>query len=120
MMSEQQRCDVLVVDDDRDSVDSIAMVLEDEGLRCATATNGAAAVRLLWAERPRVVLVDVVMQGIDGLPLPAVIRQKPELADTPVILMTGSYSRSSKPPGVLLKPFTRERLLDAIRPHLKS
>lgn len=76
---------VLVVDDSEDMQDTYELLLEGEGYEVRKASDGAAGLRAVAAERPDVVLLDMMMPDVDGLqflqrlplecaaPLPAVI-----------------------------------------------
>jgi DNA-binding response OmpR family regulator len=58
--------DVLIVDDDPDMVETIAMVLEADGYSCRTATNGREALVAAEFKRPAIVLLDMVMPVMNG------------------------------------------------------
>ncbi|WP_081885014.1 PAS domain S-box protein [Paraburkholderia kururiensis] len=85
---------VLVVDDNRDSADSLAMLLELKGHDVRVAYDGAAA--LDQAERfvPHVALIDIAMPKMDGYAALRVLRKRPELADTYFAAMTGFGQQS--------------------------
>lgn len=85
---------VLVVDDNRDSADSLAMLLELKGHDVRVAYDGAAA--LDQAERfvPHVALIDIAMPKMDGYAALRVLRTRPELADTYFAAMTGFGQQS--------------------------
>src|ERR1041385_3987695 len=57
---------ILVVDDNRDSADSLALLLRGEGFTVDTAYDGAEAIRLADASRPNVVLLDIQMPKLSG------------------------------------------------------
>jgi DNA-binding NtrC family response regulator len=78
---------VLIVDDELDVVENWARLLMRDGYRCSTATGGRQALTLVEAERPDVVLTDLVMPDVDGITL---LRRVIELdSDLPVIVVTG-------------------------------
>ncbi|WP_419150544.1 PAS domain S-box protein [Paraburkholderia kururiensis] len=85
---------VLVVDDNHDSADSLAMLLELKGHDVRVAYDGAAA--LDQAERfvPHVALIDIAMPKMDGYAALRVLRRRPELADTYFAAMTGFGQQS--------------------------
>jgi CheY-like chemotaxis protein len=58
---------VLVVDDTPDMVRLIRKVVEDQGHDVLEADNGPAALAIVAAERPDVILLDVMMPGMDGI-----------------------------------------------------
>ena len=57
---------IVIVDDERDTVDTLCAVLADEGHDVVGATSGAEAIRQVRAQLPDAVLVDINMPGISG------------------------------------------------------
>jgi two-component system cell cycle response regulator len=108
---------VLVVDDDGDIRQLVAEVLEAEGYRVLTADDGAA-VPLARAERPDVLLLDVMMPGMDGPTISRLLRQDPTTAHIPIIAMTALSYRARQ--AVMLadvwlsKPFDLDALLQVV------
>ena len=80
---------VLVVDDEPDSLRMLTAALEGAELSVLVATSGEAALDLLDHILPDMILMDAVMPGIDGFETTARIKKRPELANVPVIFMTG-------------------------------
>ena len=60
---------ILVVDDDTDLVEMVSMKLESEGFRVAKAYDGVEAMDSIKAERPALVILDVMMPRKDGYTL---------------------------------------------------
>ena len=80
---------VLVVDDEPDSLRMLTAALEGAELSVLVATSGQAALDLLGHILPDLILMDAVMPGIDGFETTSRIKARPELANVPVIFMTG-------------------------------
>jgi signal transduction histidine kinase/ActR/RegA family two-component response regulator len=80
---------VLVVDDNRDAADSLAMILEMSGTEVAVAYDGAQALVLLDAEEPDVVLMDIGMPGMDGYEVARRIRSAPGGDRFHLVALTG-------------------------------
>ena len=109
---------ILVVDDEFDLASTLRAILEGEGYRVETCSNGREVLDRLKAGRPDLLLTDVMMPVLSGFEVLRVMQQTPGLGSVPVILM------SAVPPGVkreeyqwqafLLKPFTIEALLKAV------
>jgi CheY-like chemotaxis protein len=57
---------VLIVDDMQENLDTLVMIMESEGYKVATATNGNTALETASDFQPDLVLLDVKMDGIDG------------------------------------------------------
>jgi len=81
---------VLVVDDDPAMCLLASEALEAAGLEVLLADDGAEALELYRAERPDLVLMDVMMPVMDGFEACAGIRGLPGGEETPVVMMTGS------------------------------
>lgn len=80
---------ILVVDDNVDSAESLALYLRIRGAEVRTAHDGCAAIEA-WREfRPRVVLMDIGMPRLNGYDAARQIRQHPEFDGTLLIAMTG-------------------------------
>jgi signal transduction histidine kinase len=80
---------VLVVDDNRDSADSLAMMLELGGHTVATAHHGPGAVEAAGTFRPEVVLLDIGLPGLNGYDVARALRARPETRDVLIVAMTG-------------------------------
>jgi PAS domain S-box-containing protein len=83
---------ILVVDDNRDAAESLSMLLTSEGHTVWLAYDGHKAVEIALAERPRVVLLDIGLPGMDGYAVARALRQHPELETTYLIALSG-YGR---------------------------
>jgi CheY-like chemotaxis protein len=80
---------VLVVDDNDDSADTLAMMLRLEGHETAVAYNGAEAVRLAESFRPEVVILDIGLPILTGHHVAKLIRAQPWGRDMVLIALTG-------------------------------
>jgi len=58
---------ILIVDDEPSILKSLSGLLSDEGFEVQTATNGYEALKIIDAESPDLVLLDIWMPGIDGI-----------------------------------------------------
>jgi CheY-like chemotaxis protein len=79
---------ILVVDDDPRLLHVVAMYLSIEGYDVDTASNGEEGLRRVEAQRPDLVILDVMMPGIDGLEACRRIKSDPETRHIPVVLFT--------------------------------
>ena len=109
---------ILVVDDDRDLVEALCVMLEQEGYATQSAQNGKVALDQLRAgPLPDLVLLDLMMPIMDGCDLYDVIRGDDAFQSIAVIAMSalGELPKTRTLPQVLRKPLDAERLLSAIR-----
>src|SRR5262249_7001338 len=105
---------VLVIDDDSTSRELIADHLKGEGLAVVMAAGGVEGLKLAKELRPTAITLDVMMRVLDGWSVLAALRQAPELAEIPVIMITivDEHRRGIAlgAAGYLTKPIDRERL----------
>ncbi len=79
---------VLAIDDDPAVGELLTRFLAREGLALTLATSGAEGLQLARALRPRTVILDLLMPGMDGWATLAALKADPELAPIPVVLLT--------------------------------
>jgi len=105
---------VLVIDDDATARELIADHLKAEGFSVVTAAGGVEGLKLAKELRPTAITLDVMMPDLDGWSVLGALRQDPELADIPVIMITivDEHRRGIAlgAAGYLTKPIDRERL----------
>ncbi|HEX5764443.1 MAG TPA: PAS domain S-box protein [Woeseiaceae bacterium] len=80
---------VLVVDDNRDSADLQAALLQHNGHKVMTAYNGRDALEVAVSFRPEVILLDLGLPEVDGYEVAYRLRQQPELDGVVLVAMTG-------------------------------
>ena len=109
---------ILVVDDNRDAAESLALMLRLVGNEVDTVYDGEQAVNAVTSFRPDVVLMDLGMPRLDGLGAARAIRGDPQSADVVLVALTGwgddSDRRLSREAGFdrhLVKPVVPSELL---------
>jgi PAS domain S-box-containing protein len=80
---------VLVVDDNADAAESLAMLLRLEGQEVRVAHDGPAALQAVGAERPDVIFLDIGMPGMDGYEVCRRLRQQSGLDGAVLVALTG-------------------------------
>ena len=80
---------VLVVDDNVDTVTTLALLVKESGHDVRTAYDGSAVLETALDYRPNVVLLDIGLPGLNGLEVAKQIRKQPSLKDAVLIAMTG-------------------------------
>jgi putative two-component system response regulator len=112
---------VLIVDDYAPNVRGLGRLL-DPDYTVLNASNGRDALEIVKAERPDLVLLDVVMPGISGLDVCAELKQNVDTRFTPVVLMSGAQEREARLAGLdagaddfLNKPIDPEELSTRVR-----
>jgi len=112
---------VLIVDDNRDSADSLAMLLEITGNKTYMAHDGLEAVEAIGKHRPQVVLLDIGLPTLDGHEVCRRVREQPWGKDIVMIALTGwgqaDDLRKSEEAGFnghLVKPVDYDKLLELL------
>jgi PAS domain S-box-containing protein len=112
---------ILIVDDNRDSADSLAMLLELTGNKTFMAHDGIEAVEAIEKHRPEVVLLDIGLPKLDGHEVCRRVREQPWGKNIVVIALTGwgqdDDKRRSQEAGFnghLVKPVDYDELLDLL------
>ena len=83
---------IIIVDDDRDTRELLALALESEGFEVTAAANGLRLIASLQLNRPDVILLDVNMSWIDGFELCRAVKKNESFRDIPVIFVSGRGS----------------------------
>lgn len=114
---------ILVVDDDADIRESLIDIIQDRGYEAIGAVHGRDALDRLHADaqRPCVILLDLMMPVMDGWQFREAQRADPELAGIPVVVISAYRHRPSvtelDAAEYLNKPVQVDSLLDVIRRH---
>ena len=94
---------VLIVDDEKELVTTIAERLQIRGIQTDTATDGETALSMIEENPPQVVVLDVMMPGIGGIEI--LQRMNAQNIKIPVILLTGYGSTEQGTEGMELGAF---------------
>lgn len=122
---------ILIVDDEPDVVTYIETLLQDNAYETVSAADGQAALDKLKSDRPDLVCLDISMPEKSGVRFYREVKEDPELAKIPIVVVTGvtgfgldpegfkkfiSSRRHVPPPeGFIAKPIDREELLGTIK-----
>jgi DNA-binding response OmpR family regulator len=116
---------ILVVDDVPENVRLLEAVLVPRGYEVVTASNGLAALELVEAEEPDLILLDVMMPGLDGYGVCTQLRANDDTAVLPVIMVTSSIGQEKTKAieagadDFIPKPFNHDELLTRVRSLLR-
>jgi CheY-like chemotaxis protein len=113
---------VLIVDDETDVTEVISFWLRREGYRVLTASEAAEGLALAQAEKPNLVLLDVMMPGITGWEMLERLKAFDDTKDIPVVMLTvlaeSRFLRQAaehNAAGYIRKPFKPEDVVRTIR-----
>ncbi len=108
---------ILIVDDEHSGRETLESVLEGEGYNLIMAENGPQAIAKAKSFLPDLILLDVMMPGMTGFEVCEKIRNDPQVAEIPIILLTALDDRASLLTGLkagaddfISKPFDRFEL----------
>ncbi len=113
---------LLIIDDEADLVEALALRFMASGFDVETAPDGLAGLDRAHRRRPDVVLLDVAMPGMSGWDVCRRLKADPETRGTPVLIMTAAMLRGSEEAaraagadGVVKKPFDDRGLVETVR-----
>ena len=132
----KEKAAILVVDDDPDIRDSIAIILTSHDYTVHTASNGKEAVQALEEKKPDLMILDIMMAtDTEGFDLAYDLRERAEFKSLPIIMLTSFLEKvREEGPGdfayilgeqwpaqwLLEKPLDTKKLLDKIEDILKE
>ena len=80
---------IMIVDDDKDFVDSVSIMLEADGFEVVTASSGKECLLTLQEKKPDLILLDIMMENIvSGLHVGYEVRGNPDTKDIPILMMS--------------------------------
>ncbi|MGI6283037.1 MULTISPECIES: response regulator transcription factor [Caproicibacterium] len=117
---------ILIVDDEEYIVELIRMNLKREGYQPICAYSGQEALEKAWAEKPDLILLDVMMPDMDGLETCRKLRENHLTQKVPIIILSAKSEETDKVIGLgvgaddyMTKPFGIRELLARINAHLR-
>ena len=108
---------ILVIEDNDDVRDMMAVTLELEGHRVVTASNGREALYLLHhGVEPCMILLDLMMPVMNGWEFQKAVEREPQFRDIPIVVVsaTGTDVNRTQAAAVLPKPIDVDKLLDVV------
>ena len=112
---------ILVVDDQKDLLELLDMALSQEGYSVRTAAGGSDALAMIAAEKPDLILLDIILEDISGIKLTTKLKHEAETSHIPIILLTAKDSETDIIVGLsvgaddyITKPFSTKVLLARI------
>ena len=117
---------ILVVDDELDALEVLGFKLREAGFTPIFATDGLKALATVRAERPDLVVLDLMLPELDGLEVCKLMRRDPATASIPVLMLTAKAAEMDRVVGLELgaddyvtKPYSPRELVLRIRKLLK-
>lgn len=113
---------ILIVEDEKDILQLVKLYLEKDGYRTVTASTGSEGLAQVRAEKPDLVVLDLMLPEIDGLEVCKRLRSAPDTAMLPIIMLTAKAEESDTIIGLELgaddyvtKPFSPKTLVARVK-----
>ena len=126
-MPENETVQIICIDDDPDLSRLVRVMLEPYAFKVTEVNSGASGLQLIHSRPPDLVLLDLMMPDMDGWEVYEQMRKDPDLQKIPVIVITARSNRMERELGrilgvddYLVKPFTRQELLERIQRALEA
>ena len=120
------KINILVVEDEKDIQELIKFNLKQEGYAVQLTASGEDALKVARAELPKLILLDLMLPGLDGLQVCRLLKSDPKTMDIPIIMVTAKGEESDVVVGLELgaedyvsKPFSPKVLITRIRTVLR-
>jgi len=113
---------ILVVDDEEYIREMLNLMLQLNGFQVEEAEDGKDALRILQSTKPDIIILDVMMPKMDGISLCKALRNTPETAKLPIIMLSGKTQMNAEKAGLeaganlyMFKPMKIMELIANIR-----
>jgi len=113
---------VLIVEDERHIIESLSFVLESEGFEVASELDGEAGLRRLRADRPDVLVLDLMLPKMNGLEVLKLARADTALRGLPVVILTAKGRQQDRrmaeeigAEAFMTKPFSNAEVVEVVR-----
>ncbi len=117
---------ILIVEDDPTLRETLAYNLEQESYDVLSAEDGEAGLALIRERRPDLVILDIMLPRLDGLAVCRLVRRSPEVAGTPIIMLSARGAQGDKMVGLdsgaddyVTKPFGLGEFMARVRAVLR-
>lgn len=90
---------ILVIDDDVDTLRLVGLMLQRQGYDIVAASNGSQGLEKAFAEKPDLILLDVMMPDMDGYEVARRLRKNPTTSATPILMFTAKTQLDDKVTG---------------------
>lgn len=119
--------EILVVDDEDDILELVTFHLTREGYQVSCATSGEEALRLIEAQAPALIVLDLMLPGIDGLQVTRRLKGDPKTRGIPIVILTAKSEEADVVIGLELgaddyvtKPFSPRVLVARMKAVLRA
>ncbi|MBI3036436.1 response regulator [Candidatus Woesearchaeota archaeon] len=118
---------ILVVDDEPNILKLVSFILASKGYDVIEASGGAEGITKAKAEKPDLIVLDVMMPKMDGFEAAKKLKADPATRDIPILMLSSKAQFEDKMKGIdsgamdyITKPFEKDELLQKIDEFLES
>jgi DNA-binding response OmpR family regulator len=117
---------ILAVDDDKDILEVLQLILEDSGYEVETLADGHFLFDSIEKHHPDLIILDIMLGNMDGRELCRSVKAKLETKKIPVILLsashaiTDSFKQNGNPDDFIAKPFDINVLISSVERQLAA
>ena len=118
---------ILIVDDEKDIVETLKFVLESSGYTCYCAYNGEDGLKLAKEIMPDLMILDVMMPKMNGFKISRLLKYDAKYRDIPILMLTARSQESDKMLGeetganeYITKPFELDDVLSKVAKYLEQ
>ena len=118
---------ILIIDDEPDVIDTLAFMLKARNFEVISAPDGLAGLSRVKADKPDLVLLDIMMPGMDGYEVCSKIKRDNATKNVPVIMLTArgegeavTKAHKSGADDYIVKPFNLPTLLARLNKFIKQ
>lgn len=118
--------DILIIEDDRDIVETLEYNLKKEGYKISKSYDGLSGVKAAENKLPSLVLLDLMLPGLDGLEVCKRMKRNPKTSQIPIVMLTAKGAETDKIVGLevgaddyITKPFSFKELIARVKAVLR-
>lgn len=120
-MAESDKLDILIIDDEESILRMLSVIFENEGYSVDTAANSESGLSIMYRLKPKILVLDVMMPGMDGIDLLHYIKNDMKLFSTKVVMLSAKrdfdlriFSIEAGAECYITKPFDCQIVLDIL------
>lgn len=123
-MDEKYKADIIYIEDDQELIDLVSLILKQQGYLVRGAGGGQEGIKLILESQPKpdLILLDLMMPGMDGWEIFHFLKNRPDTAKIPVIIITAKSQPIDRVLGLqvakvddyISKPFRPHELVESI------
>lgn len=122
------RKSILIVDNEKDILDSLSVFLRRNGYGVYVADTGKEGLRLAKKEVPSLIILDLMLPDIDGTDVAVELMQNPDMRDIPIIFLTSVLTKTEQLESgemianrcIIAKPCKSQEILELIKDRIGS